>query len=203
MNYPVLGRDLMSKIYKPSLVPHRYWLYLLTFIPGTFLKSLAFVGSQGIAISNGVMYELQSRLIAKYWMDRMELRHCTTQQQIEWIEQTFLHGNTGKSNDTGFPCTYAFCNEIAQMLQIAPNAIDDPFLHAHLAKSQVVAPEISEVETSFGLSRKRRTHLFAQKNLFGSQTSLNFPWYFFKKKKTTIIKEFQFVLKKKKKNCCL
>jgi len=87
--FKILPRDIFQQIYRPEVKERRFLLYLLTFVPGWYNQSLAFIGIQPIVESNPTMFELQGRMIGHYWSGAKSL----LPQATEALQQKWIHKN--------------------------------------------------------------------------------------------------------------
>ncbi|ETO22367.1 dimethylaniline monooxygenase [Reticulomyxa filosa] len=147
---PYLPREIVYRILNAPLSERRFLLFLLTFLPKCYMKSLAFVGIQGIGESFPSQCELQSRLIAFYWANvndvMNKLDKMTYEEQVHWIDKVLVEMDFfTRFNEIAFT-SKIILDEIARLIEVMPDftnfePIKDDVVRQFLIKSKPLYPE--------------------------------------------------------------
>ncbi|ETO04321.1 dimethylaniline monooxygenase, partial [Reticulomyxa filosa] len=147
---PYLPREIVYRILNAPLSERRFLLFLLTFLPKCYMKSLAFVGIQGIGESFPSQCELQSRLIAFYWANvndvMNKLDKMTYEEQVHWIDKVLVEMDFFRGfNEIAFT-SKIILDEIARIIGVTPDfanfePIKDDVVRQFLIKSKPLYPE--------------------------------------------------------------
>jgi dimethylaniline monooxygenase (N-oxide forming) len=118
---PILPRDIFQQIYRPEVKERRFLLYLLTFVPGWYNQSLAFIGIQPIVESNPTMFELQSRMIGHFWSGAKTLLPQSTEEtQQKWIYTHLIKNDYTPLLPDIAKQSYHIADDIAQFIGCKP-----------------------------------------------------------------------------------